>query len=173
MWCFRESFEPQLADESPDSSPQGISHQQICLDWRRGDVIELSHFLLNVILRKWTDLSPVYKSRKRPLEVEEEETKNAEDSPRKKFKETPQSPPKENNVFPFPMRCFLEDEPVLRQWPYLPQLNRLERDPFRVRQNSHGEPELYVPGRLAIDLCLATFLYLVDEFSNSLNDLRL
>jgi hypothetical protein len=122
----------------------------------------------------------VYKSRKRPLEVEEEEeTKNPEDSPRKKFKETPQSPPKENNVFPFPMRCFyppekkqdnaidqdndseeeyeveksltLEDEPVLRQWPYLPQLNRLERDPFRVRQNSHGEPELYVPGRLAID----------------------
>jgi hypothetical protein len=122
----------------------------------------------------------VYKSRKRPLEVEEkEETNNPEDSPRKKLKETPQSPPKDNKMFPFPMRCFyppekkqdnamdqdndseeeyeveksltLEDEPVLPSWPYLPQLNRLERDPFRVRQNSQGEPELYVPGRLAID----------------------
>jgi hypothetical protein len=121
-----------------------------------------------------------YKSRKRPLEVEEEEeTNNPEDSPRKKFKETPQSPPIDNKYFPFPMRCFyppekkqdnaidqdndseeeyeveksltLEDEPVLPAWPYLPQLNRLERDPYRVRQNSQGEPELYVPGRLAIE----------------------
>jgi hypothetical protein len=109
----------------------------------------------------------VYKSRKRPLEVEEEETNNPEDSPRKKFKETPQSP-KDNKLFPFPMRCFyppekrqdnaidqdhdseeeyeveksltLEDEPVLPGPSYWPQLNRLES---RVRQNSQGEPELY------------------------------
>jgi hypothetical protein len=121
----------------------------------------------------------MYKSRKRPLEVEEEETNSPEDSPRKKFKETSQSPLKDIKLCPVPMRCFyppeekqdnaidqdhdsdeeyeveksltLEDEPELPR-PYLPQLNRLERDPYRVRQNSQGEPELYVPGRLAIDL---------------------
>ncbi|KIK36854.1 hypothetical protein CY34DRAFT_810930, partial [Suillus luteus UH-Slu-Lm8-n1] len=37
VWCFRESSEPQPADESPNSSPQGISHQRSSPDWRRGD----------------------------------------------------------------------------------------------------------------------------------------
>jgi len=47
----------------------------------------------------------------------------------------------------------LEGEPVLPR-PYLHQLTRLEREPYRVRQNSQGEPELYAPGRLAMDLPL-------------------
>ncbi|KIK33122.1 hypothetical protein CY34DRAFT_727308 [Suillus luteus UH-Slu-Lm8-n1] len=40
LWCFRESPEPQPAYESPNSSPQGISHQQTSPDWRRGDVAD-------------------------------------------------------------------------------------------------------------------------------------
>ncbi|KAG2074935.1 hypothetical protein BDR04DRAFT_1092586 [Suillus decipiens] len=131
--------------------------------------------------RKWTDLSPAHKCGKRHLEFEEDEKNDSpENSPRKKFKETSSSPLKGVKLFPIPTRSFyppektqatpidqehhdnsdeenevenslaLEHEPV-PPWPYLPQLNRLERDPYRVRQNSRGEPELYVPGRLAIE----------------------
>ncbi|KAG1782245.1 hypothetical protein EV702DRAFT_1071042 [Suillus placidus] len=174
-----ESSEPPSADESPNSSPQGISHQPSSPDWRRGDVTDDEYSSgEDDTSRKWTDVSPAYKSRKRHLEVEEE-TNSPEDSPRKKFKETPPSPLKDVKLFPLPTRCFyppenkqdnaidqdndsdeeyevensltLEHEPVLST-PYLPRLNLLERDPYRVRQNSQGEPELYVPGRLAIDL---------------------
>jgi hypothetical protein len=115
----------------------------------------------------------VYKSRKRPLEVEEEEeTNNPEGSPRKKFKETPQSPPKDNKYLPFPKRCFYPPEKkqdnaiyqdsdseeeyevqtcitlqVLPSWPFLHQRNRLKRTSYRVRQNAQEEPELYAPSR--------------------------
>ncbi|KIK33009.1 hypothetical protein CY34DRAFT_740716 [Suillus luteus UH-Slu-Lm8-n1] len=121
-----ESSEPQPADESPNSSSQGISHQQTSPDWRRGDIADSDDECSSGeddTARKWTDLSPVYKSRKRPREVEEEdETNNPEDSPRKKFVVNPQSLPK-------------------------PKYNR-------VRQNSEGEPELelYVPFRFILDV---------------------
>ncbi|KAG1824702.1 uncharacterized protein BJ212DRAFT_1475995 [Suillus subaureus] len=176
----RESSKPQPADESPSSSSQGISHQISSPNWRRGDVTddEYSSGEDNTS-RKWTDLSPGHMCRKRNLEVEEEEANGPEDSPRKKFKESHPSTLEDVKLFPLPTRCFyppennkdntidqdhdsddeyevensltLEHEPV-QQRPYLPQLNRLERDPFRVRQNSQGEPELYVPGRRAIEL---------------------
>ncbi|KAG2155352.1 uncharacterized protein EDB93DRAFT_102462 [Suillus bovinus] len=174
-----ESSEPLPADEGLTSSPEGISRQLSSPNWGRGDVTddEYSSGEDNTS-RKWTALTPAHKSCKRQLRVEEDET-NSQDSPRKKFKETPASPPEVVKKFPVPTRCFyppenkpvntveqdhdtdeeyevensltLEHEPVLPT-PYLPRLNPLERDPYRVRQNSRGEPELYVPGRCAIEL---------------------
>ncbi|KAG2048617.1 hypothetical protein BDR06DRAFT_999549 [Suillus hirtellus] len=175
-----ENSAPLPVDESPNSSPRGISHQPCSPDWRRGDVSDDEYSSgEDDTSRKWTALTPANKIRKRQLQVEEEETNNPEDSPRKKFKEIPPSPLKVAKIFPVPTRCFyppenkqvnaidqdhdtdeeyevensltLEHEPILST-PYLPQLNRLERDPYRVRQNSRGEPELYVPGRRAIEL---------------------
>ncbi|KAG2354228.1 hypothetical protein BDR07DRAFT_1494845 [Suillus spraguei] len=181
---FWESSEIPPADESPNSSLQGISHQPNSPNWRRGDVADDEYSSgEDETSRKWIDLSPSHKSCKRHLEVEDDEESDRPGySPQKKFKETPALPPlKDVELSPVPTRCFyppekkqakpidqdhhddsdeenevensltLEHEPV-SPWPYLPQLNRLERDPFRVRQNSRGEPELYVPGRLAIEL---------------------
>ncbi|KAG1779121.1 hypothetical protein EV702DRAFT_1090374 [Suillus placidus] len=167
---FWESSKPPPADESPNSSLQGISlpYQPISPDWRCGDVTDDPYSSdEDDTSRKWTDSSPAaYKSRKRRLEVEEE-TNDPEDSPRKKFKETPPSPLKDVKLFPLPTRCFyppenkqdnaidpdhdsdeeyevensltLEHAPVLAT-PYLPRLNLFERSPFRirVRQNSQG-----------------------------------
>ncbi|KAG2105427.1 hypothetical protein BD769DRAFT_1676058 [Suillus cothurnatus] len=176
---FWESPAPPPKNESLHSSPQGISHQPKSPNWRRGDITDDEYSSgEDDTSRNWTDLSPAYKSRKRHLEVEEEETNGSGDSPRKKLKETHPSPPEDVKLFPLPARCFyppepnkdntidedhnsdeeyevensltLEHEPELQR-PYLPRLNRLERDPYRVRQNSRGEPELYVPGRRAIE----------------------
>lgn len=175
-----ESSESPPVDKNPSSSSQGISHQPSSPNWRRGDVTDDEYSSgEDDTFRKWTDLSPAHKSRKRLLEIEEEETNSPQDSPRKKFKETPPSPLQDVELFSLPTRCFyppennkdntidqdhdsddeyevensltLEHEPMVQR-PYLPQLNRLERDPYRVRQNSQGEPELYVPGRRAIEL---------------------
>ncbi|KAG2337253.1 hypothetical protein BDR05DRAFT_1063365 [Suillus weaverae] len=165
---FWESSNPPPVDESPNSSLQGISlpYQPISPDWRCGDVTDDPYSSdEDDTSRKWIDSSPTYRSRKRRLEVEEE-TNDPEDSPRKKFKETPPSPLKDVKLFPLPTRCFyppenkqdnaidqdhdsdeehevensrtLEHEPVLST-PYLPRLNLCERNPFvRVRQNSQG-----------------------------------
>lgn len=122
-------------------------------------------------------MSPGHKSRKRHLEVEEdEETNSPEESPRKRFKETPPPLPEGVRSFPLPSRCFYpppgpdnkrdnaidqdhDDDPdeeqevekslTLERGPVL--LKPLERDPYRVRQNSRGEPELYIPGRGVIE----------------------
>ncbi|KAG2346146.1 hypothetical protein BDR05DRAFT_997678 [Suillus weaverae] len=162
------SFYPLPADESPNSSLQGISlpYQPFSPDWRCGDVTDDPYSSgEDDASRKWIDSSPTYRSRKRRLEVEEE-TNDPEDSPRKKFKETPPSPLKDVKLFPLPTRCFyppenkqdnaidqdhdadeehevensraLEHEPRLST-PDLPRLNLYERNPFvRVRQKSQG-----------------------------------
>ncbi|KAG1764897.1 hypothetical protein EV702DRAFT_1153258 [Suillus placidus] len=175
---FWESSKHSPADESPNSSLQVISYQPSSPDWRRGDTTDIEYFSgEDDTSRRWAGFSAAYKSCKRHLEVDEE-ANSPEASPRKKIKETPPSPLEDVKLFPLPTRCFypaenkqdnamdqdndsdeeyevekltLELVPVLAT-PYLPQLNRLERGPYRVRQNSRGEPELYVPGRLAIDL---------------------
>ncbi|KAG2346147.1 hypothetical protein BDR05DRAFT_66524 [Suillus weaverae] len=154
---FWESSKPAPADESPNSSLQVISYQPSSPDWSRGDVTDAEYSSgEGDTSQRWTGFSPAYKSRKRYLEVEE--ANSPEDSPRKKFKETPPSPldnamdqdHDSDEEYEVEKSLTLEDEPVLPR-SCLPQLNRLERGPYRVRQNSQGEPELYVPGRLAID----------------------
>ncbi|KAG2337256.1 hypothetical protein BDR05DRAFT_952768 [Suillus weaverae] len=90
---FWESSKPAPADESPNSSLQVMSYQPSSPDWPRGDVTdaEYSSGEGDTSRWRWTGFSPAYKSRKRHLEVEEE-ANSPEDSPRKKFKETPPSP---------------------------------------------------------------------------------
>ncbi|KAG2148810.1 hypothetical protein DEU56DRAFT_782325 [Suillus clintonianus] len=124
--------------------------------------------------RGWTESPPAHESRKRQLE-EEEESSSPETSPRKKIKLESQSPrtlvalpsrsvsaPEDNQdnaigsdaadsdeEYDVENSLTIEHEPVLSA--YSLHLYRLERNPYRVRQNSRGAPELYVPGRLAID----------------------
>ncbi|KAG2353026.1 hypothetical protein BDR07DRAFT_1383631 [Suillus spraguei] len=155
-----ESSELPPADESPHSSPQVIGYQLNRPDWCQGDITDDEYSSgEEETSRKWTDLSPAHKSHKRHLEFKEDKENNSpEDSPRKKYKETPPLPLKDVKLFSIPTRCFFppEDQPVDQEqhddsdeenevensltlehgpvppWPYLPQLNRLERDPYRI-----------------------------------------